>query len=188
MTPQRCTLPPTGAAAMAAAGHRASVPVVETARLRLRAPTLADLPAWTEIFADWPGEPMDAERAWTEFSYYTACWMLHGHGLWAVALADGPLVGFVILGLEWGDDEPEIGWMLLPEHRGQGYAQEAAAAAQAFARGLKLPCVSYIDPENTASQRVAAAIGANRDAVSEAAILKTEGSAVQVWRHGEAVE
>jgi [ribosomal protein S5]-alanine N-acetyltransferase len=36
-------------------------------------------------------------------------------------------VGFVPRTMEWGD-ELELGWMLLPAHRGRGYATEAAAA------------------------------------------------------------
>ncbi|MBF9043480.1 GNAT family N-acetyltransferase [Rhodobacterales bacterium HKCCE4037] len=186
MTTRRCTQAPTGAAASAAASHRDSIPVLETARLRLRAPTLHDLPAWTRIFADWPSEPMDAEAAWTEFSYYTAGWLLHGHGLWAVETRNGTLVGFTHVGLEWDDEEPELGWMLLPEHHGQGYATEAAAAARDFALGLLPSCVSYIDPENRPSSAVAQRLGAQRDAAAEAHIFAAEGAAIEVWRHGGA--
>jgi RimJ/RimL family protein N-acetyltransferase len=162
--------------------HRASVPVLETARLRLRAPTLDDLPAWTAIFADWPGESMDAEQAWTEFSYYTAGWMLHGHGLWSVEVKDGTLAGFVHLGIEWEDDEPELGWMFLPEARRQGYATEAATAAREHALGLlgAGAFVSYVNPANTPSSRLAARLGAARDANTETAISDES----QVWRHG----
>ena len=52
MTGPRCTQAPHGAAANAAAIHRASVPVIETARLRLRAPSLDDLPDWTAVFRE----------------------------------------------------------------------------------------------------------------------------------------
>ncbi len=185
MTAKRCTQAPTGAAAKAAATHRASIPVLETARLRLRAPTLHDLPAWTEIFAA-PPFKADAEEAWTEFSYYTASWMLHGHGLWAVELHDGKLVGFTHVGLEWEDDEPELGWMFLSDHHGQGYATEAAQAARDFALGLIPTFVSYIDPANDPSSAVAKRLGAERDAAAEAGILATEGEAIEVWRHGGA--
>ena len=184
MTPRRCTLPPRGAAAAAAAAHRASVPELETERLRLRAPVLDDLPAWTEICAAWPTGAISAETAWEEFSYYTSGWMLHGHGLWAVELHDGPLVGFVHVGLEWDDWEPELGWMLIAEHRGKGYATEAAQAAATYARDILPTFVSYIDPMNTASQRVAERLGARRDAQREAEIQRVDGHAAHVWRHG----
>ncbi|MEX3016714.1 GNAT family N-acetyltransferase [Gymnodinialimonas hymeniacidonis] len=185
MTAHRCTQAPTGAAAKAATSHRDSIPVLETARLRLRAPTLDDLPAWTAIFAAPPFEA-DAEEAWTEFSYYTAGWMLHGHGLWAVELHDGTLVGFTHVGLEWGDDEPELGWMYLAEHHGQGYATEAAKAARDFGLSLLPTCVSYIDPDNAASSAVARRLGAERDATAESQIAETENVTIEVWRHGDA--
>ncbi len=186
MTARRCTIAPVGAAAEAAASHRASIPVLETERLRLRAPTLDDLPAWTRIYAAWPGQAMDAEEAWTEFSYYVAGWLLRGHGPWAVELKDGPLVGFVNVGLEWEDDEVELGWMFLAEHQGQGYATEAAIAARAFGRTLLPDFVSYIDPSNGPSNRLAERLGATRDRAAEAAILSTEGEVIHVWRHGGA--
>ncbi len=166
--------------------HRASVPVLETARLRLRAPDLHDLPAWTRIFAGWPGEPMDAEDAWTQFSTYVACWMLHGHGPFAVELRDGTLVGFTIVGLEWGDDEPELGWMLLPEYRGHGYGTEAARAVRDFGLSVLPTCVSYIDPKNIASSAVARRLNAVRDDRAEAQIAEREGMTIEVWRHGAA--
>lgn len=184
MTHPRCTQPPSGPAADAAATHRASVPVLETARLRLRAPTLADLPAWTEIYANWPTGAMNAETAWEEFSYYTGAWMLHGHGLWAVELHDGTLVGFTHIGLEWDDWEPELGWMFITEHHGHGYATEAAQAARSYGLDLLDTFVSYIDPANTRSSKVAARLSARRDTAMEAQILAVDKEAIQVWRHG----
>ena len=185
MTGPRCTQAPTGAAARAAAMHRTSVPVIETARLRLRAPTLDDLPGWTQVFLEaFADEDDSPDRAWTEFSYYTAGWMLHGHGLWAVDLKDGTLAGFVMVALEWDDWEPELGWMMLPDHRGRGYASEAAAAARDYGHTLLPTFVSYIDPANTASSRVAARLGAMRDADMEARIAATDGETIEVWRHG----
>ena len=55
--------------------------------------------------------------------------------------ADGALLGFVLLGLEWGDAEPEIGWLF-------------GAAA----------------PGHAASETVARRLGARRDSAAEAAL------------------
>lgn len=188
MTAPRCTLSPTGAAAEAAAMHRASVPVIDTARLRLRASTLDDLADWTDAFGPAFGEAGDGpDRAWAEFSTYTACWMLHGHGLWTVdRRADGVRVGFVLIGLEWGDEAPELGYITLPAHRRHGYAREAATAARDFALGLLGELVSYVDPANTASSTIAAQLGAHRDMAAEARLAARDGAPVQVWRYRRA--
>ena len=190
MIARRCTQAPAGRAAEAARAHRAAVPQLETARLLLRAPDITDLEVWTPAFMEAFADPGDTEeQAWTEFSYYTACWMLHGFGIWTVARkADGATLGFVILGLEWDDDEPELGYLFAPEHRGQGYAQEAAVAARDYGLGLLGPgaFVSYIDRSNTASNRLAERLGATRDGRAEAALRATTGEDIHIWRHGVA--
>ena len=186
MTP-RCTHPPLGPAAKAATRHRTVLPRLRTERLVLRAPELTDLPLWTAICtgdeAALVGGPMSAQAAWEAFCVYVAGWSLHGHGLWAVERRDtGALVGFVMLGLEWEDMEPELGWMLAPEARGRGFGAEAAMAARNHAMALfgRGGCVSYVAADNPRSARLAAAIGARRDADAEAGL--PDGT--QVWRHG----
>ncbi|MBF9035385.1 GNAT family N-acetyltransferase [Rhodobacterales bacterium HKCCE2091] len=184
----RCTEAPTGPAAEAAARHRAGLPVLETARLRLRIPTMDDLPVWTSLYvAHFDERNGGAERAWEEFNYYTAGWLLHGHGMWCVERkSDGAAIGFVLLGLEWSDDEPELGYMLVDAAQGQGFATEAVTAARDHAMALFGPggFVSYIDPDNAASEAMATRLGAERDRAEEARVLKEEGEDVHIWRHG----
>lgn len=179
----RAAIPPAGLAAEEAARHRASVPVLETRRLCLRAPRLDDLPVWTAIYAEPDsgfGGPYPAEQAWTEFCWYTAAWMLHGHGLFSVTRKeDGQTIGFVHLGLEWEDHEPELGWMFAQDARGCGYASEAAAAVRDWAFNLLPGFVSYVDPGNAPSRRLAERIGAARDLAAEAAF----DGAIHVYRH-----
>ncbi|MEM8880668.1 MAG: GNAT family N-acetyltransferase [Pseudomonadota bacterium] len=188
MMAMRCTIPPKDAAATAARGHRASIPVIDTERLRLRPPSLEDLPAWTEIYREegpFLGGATTPEDAWTEFSYYTACWMLHGHGLWSVETrATGTLVGFVHIGIEWEDEEPELGYLFTAAARGQGYATEAATAARDWGLRLLPEFVSYVNRDNTASNRLAERMGATRDLAAEANITAAEGDSPHVWRHG----
>ena len=188
---RRCLTPPTGAAADAAARARAPLPVIETARLTLRAPETADFPVWNDLLAQDDkghlGGPFTEEEAWESFCVYTAGWLLHGHGLWSVVLRDSGIVaGFVHVGLEWDDAEPELGWLFLPEHRGQGFATEAATAARDH--GLALlgggALVSYVAPDNVASDRLASRLGARRDNAAAAALLNQYGQ-ISVWRHGD---
>lgn len=162
MTERRCLQPPEGAAAAAAVRYRAALPVVETERLRLRPPVLEDCALWTQVWMAYDDE-LTPEHAWEEFCVYIAGWLLHGHGLWSVERrADGALIGFVLLGLEWEDFEPELGWAFASEARGQGYATEAARGARDYAEGLFAPgqIVTYVDVANTRSRRLAERLGA----------------------------
>ena len=185
MTAMRCTVPPVGAPADEAARIAAVLPRLETARCVLRAPTLADLPLWTALHegpdAPMLGGPLDDEDTYLSFCGYVAGWLLHGHGLWSVErTADGALLGFVLIGLEWDDAEPELGWMLAEDARGQGYATEAARAALEHARTLLPSVVSYIGAGNATSARIAQQLGARRDPAAEAAL----DDDVEIWRHG----
>jgi RimJ/RimL family protein N-acetyltransferase len=186
----RCMIPPTGSAAEAATFHAACVPVLTTERLRLRAPRVADLPLWLPLYsgprAVQMGGPFDDPdaTAWEEFAYYTGCWMLYGHGLWTIERRDtGAPIGFVHLAIEWDDREPELGWHLAPEHRGNGFATEAARAARNWGFTLLPTFVSYIHPDNPASNQVAERLGAIRDTGAEAALLAEDGELTHVWRH-----
>lgn len=179
MIPHETPLP--GPAADFAAGLAARLPVLETARLRLRAPVLADSAAWAEIFCGPAGEnlggPFSREEAFTEFAATCGLWLLRGHGLWTAEARDsGRVLGFVLIGFEPGDDEPELGYLFLPEAEGQGYATEAAIAARDHAlEVMGLPrLVSYIAPGNARSCAVARRLGALREGLLDGA---------EIWRH-----
>ena len=177
--------PPEGAAAMAAERIAAAVPVLETARLRLRAPRIADFDAYAAIVCGprgvHVGGPLDREEAWLDFAQMVAGWMLRGHGLWSVETrGDGLLVGFVPLNHEFGDPEAELGWLFLETAEGHGYAGEAARAARDFAfdRLGFATLVSYVAEGNARSERLARWLGAAPDAARHP--LDAE---VRVFRH-----
>ncbi len=165
------TAPLTSAAAMQAARLGGELPELATERLRLRAPRLEDFAVYAEIAtsarASGIGGPMTETEAWDDFCRMVATWLLRGHGVWTVEeLEGGETVGFVLIGFEPGDAEPELGYLFRATAEGQGYATEAAAAARdhGFAR-LRLPAlVSYVAPDNLGSRRVAARLGAVADA------------------------
>ena len=73
-----------GRAAEFAAMLGAQLPVIETARLRLRGPRLDDFDAWAEIFTGPAGPhlggPFDRDAAFTEFAATCGLWLLRGHG------------------------------------------------------------------------------------------------------------
>jgi RimJ/RimL family protein N-acetyltransferase len=146
------------------------IPVLETERLRLRAPALRDFPAYAAFFASdravHERGPMDERGAWREFCASLACWSLRGFGGWSVTdRADGGYLGEVGLFQPVEYPEPEIGWMVVPRAEGRGIAHEAALAVRAWAYdrlGLKT-LVSYIDPANARSIRLAERLGARLD-------------------------
>jgi RimJ/RimL family protein N-acetyltransferase len=169
-----------------AARLRAELPVLKTDRLILRAPAIGDFPHYADIAASPEGRYLTDDQtrkaAWLDFAQVTAIWLLRGHGLWTIEdRKTGQTLGFVLLGFEPGDHEPELGYMLLPSARGKGIALEAGQAARDYAfetAGLQ-HLVSTIDPANTASQKLAKRLGAQRDPKAEAA----HGHHIQVWRH-----
>lgn len=181
--------PGPGPLADLAAALRGLVPVLDTPRTRLRAPGLADFPAWAAILCSPRAVHMDGpyerDDAFMEFAAAVGSWLLRGHGAFAVEdRATGAPLGFVLLGLEPGDHEPELGFFVLPEAEGRGLAHEAAEAALAWAKAQGLPAlVSYVDPANARSIRLAERLGGRRDGAAEAAFAGTEAEGVGVWRH-----
>lgn len=160
-----------------------AIPLLQTSRLRLRAMMLQDLPLLAEINADVAATSLrgDTRDVWDDFVQMAVTWVLRGHGWWTLEDEKGA-AGFVGLGFEPGDREPELGYLLAPAGRGKGYATEACEAARNWAWQVgRLPSlVSYIADHNTASQNVARKLGAARDAAAEAALNEDR---VQVWRH-----
>lgn len=177
---------PDGAMAALADRMAALVPMIETERLRLRAPRIGDFPIYARFLIDdadlaQAPEPV-REEAWLDFCQLVACWPLRGFGPWTVEpRAGGAPVAAIVLNHEYGDPEIELGWAVAPSAEGQGIATEAAKAARARIFGTigLATLVSYIDPANTRSVGVAIRLGATRDPRAEAAL----GNDCHVFRH-----
>lgn len=179
-----CETPGSGAAATFAHMLRGELPTLATDRLILRSPRVTDFDAYAEIACTdrgrFLGGPMSREAAWADFASMTGGWLLHGHGLWTIGAADG-VPGFVLLGFEPGDAEPELGFMLRAAAEGRGIAFEAAQAARAHAFDTLgwHSVVSYIDPENARAIALARRLGA----VPDGEITGPDGTAALVFRH-----
>jgi RimJ/RimL family protein N-acetyltransferase len=114
-------------------------PTLQTAHLTLRPPILDDLNQWvmTDFESDVArntGPPEDRLRCHADMLKLAGGWALNGFGsLLLFKKDDGVLIGRVgpSLPLDW--PEIEVGWALLPEFTGQGFALEGAAAAMDFA-------------------------------------------------------
>jgi RimJ/RimL family protein N-acetyltransferase len=153
----------------------ASVPILETERLTLlghRTETLDEsLALWSDpqVNRHITGKPSGREEAWARVLRYIGHWAALGYGFWQIReRATGRFVG------EAGmadfqrdvsisfDGAPEAGWVLAPWAHGRGYATEAMTAALAWGDaaahvGSRTVCI--INPDNTASLRVAAKCG-----------------------------
>jgi RimJ/RimL family protein N-acetyltransferase len=149
-------------------------PVVETTRLKLRGHRAEDLAACLPLWND-PivtrfigGRPYTQEEVWQRVQRYAGSWVLLGHGFWVIEeKAGGRLVGEIgimdarrEMDPPFGDDR-ELGWALLPEVHGKGYASEALAAVLDWERGaFNAPClVALIDPDNASSIKLAEKYG-----------------------------
>ncbi len=178
-----------GPAADFAARLRDMLPRIETARLVLRAPELGDFATYADVMcgprAEYMEGPMSREDAYLDFTCTVAGWLLRGHGLWTITARDGGAVlGFVLVNMEPGDQEPELGFFLTEAAEGRGFASEAAVAARDHAlNALALPrLVSYVAHDNTRSARLLERLGAFRDTVAEDGVAQ----ACRVYRHAPA--
>lgn len=163
------------------------LPVLQTARLTLRAPRMGDYPAYAAFAASarsaYMGGPFDEFGAWALFCHDVAQWNLFGLGGLMIDLNQtGETVGSV--GINQGPlfPEPELGWFLYDGYEGNGYATEGAQALRDWvnARGTLPSLVSYMDASNAASQRVAQRLGAKLDPLAQ----RQEGDETDlVYRH-----
>ena len=162
--------PPTGQAAIAIDRIGQSLPRIATARCVMRYPYIEDFDIYAGIVTSDRGRHVSNQRtrdgAWDDFLQLTASWILRGAGLWTVELQrDKSVVGFVLLGHETGDPEPELSFFFTEDGEGQGYAFETATSARnnAFFALSWDRLVSYIEPENTRAIRLAERLGASHD-------------------------
>jgi RimJ/RimL family protein N-acetyltransferase len=152
----------------------ALAPTLETQRLVLR-------PHHAEDFADcvamWRdpqvvrytiGSESSPERTWQRLLTYHGLWSLFGFGYWAVQRkSDGRYIGelgFADFHRQFSpsiDGMPEIGWALITQAHGQGFASEALQTVVAWGdRNIKnARTVCIIHRDNAASIRLARKLG-----------------------------
>ena len=145
------------------------IPRIDTARLTLRGHEAGDFDAFATMLADprtiHMGGPFDRDAAWGYFANNISGWVLHGFGIWTVTDRQGAILGEVGYLLPDHYPEPELGWTLAAHAEGHGYAEEAARAALGWywAETGADSVVSYTDPGNLRSRRLAERLGATLD-------------------------
>lgn len=140
---------------------------LETSRLILRPPRLEDLDGWTQMMSDEPsarfiGGIAPRSVCWRQIMAMIGAWHSEGFAMFSVIEKEsGRWVGR--LGPWQPDGWPgtEIGWAILRECWGRGYAVEGAAAAMDWSFDTLgwSNVIHSIAPENIPSQRVAQKLG-----------------------------
>lgn len=145
-------------------------PILSTDRLTLRPYRLSDFQRLAEIYesprSHYIGGLRSRDKVWRDFASDVGQWVLLGFGGWAIEeRSSGAYVGIVGLNFPVEFPERELGWILWEEFEGKGYAFEAASLARNYAFDVQQfdSLVSYIDPDNKRSIRLAEKLGAVSD-------------------------
>ena len=147
-----------------------TIPVLETRRLVLRGPEAEDYPNFKATFtsyrARFMGGPLNPYESWMLYAAEIGHWQIRGYGMWMIhdkttdetyGMAGGWKPA------QW--PEAEIAWVIWPDKGGKGYALEATDAVRRYLYAEKgwTTAVSYIDPKNLDSIRLAERLGAVKD-------------------------
>jgi RimJ/RimL family protein N-acetyltransferase len=140
---------------------------LETPRLILRLPRTDDLDGWSEMMADevaarFIGGPAPRAMCWRQLMTMIGAWHAQGFAMFSVIEKEtGRWVGRLGPWRPEGWPGTEIGWAIVRDRWGRGYAAEGAIAAANWAFDTLgwSNIIHSIAPENLASQRVAQKLG-----------------------------
>jgi RimJ/RimL family protein N-acetyltransferase len=151
-----------------------SVPYLQTERLTLREYRREDFDVFADQFANPESsshfDPVDRQTAWRIFSSHAGLWLINGAGWWAVEdRQTGQLVGNVGAFFREESTVMELGWNTYRTFWGQGFANEAAAAALNYAFEVRRePKIrALITSGNESSLRVALRLGLTYETETE---------------------
>lgn len=160
---------------------------LETERLLLRPPCAEDFDAFAAFCADpLPMQHLGGVQApsvaWRSLATMAGSWHLLGYSMFSVIEKDsGRWVGRAGPWQPHGWPGPEVGWSIVPDRWGRGYAPEAARAAIDWAFDVLGwdQVIHTIAPDNRNSQAVARKLGAR--VLRHARLPPPHEVDVQVW-------
>lgn len=142
-------------------------PTIETERLILRPPRAEDFASWVAFHADeevmrYLGGVQGPELTWRSLCGMTGAWTIEGFSMFSVIeKATGEWIGRLGPWRPHGWPGTEVGWGLVRQAWGKGYATEGAAAAMDYAVDILgwTEVIHTILPGNDPSARVAGRLG-----------------------------
>lgn len=145
--------------------------VIETERLYLRELVLEDKDKLAKVLSDIESMkfypyPFSEEEVKNWINWNIDNYKKYNHGLWAVILKEGNIFlgdcGITMQNID-GEVVPEMGFHIIKDYCGKGYATEAAIACKkyAFEELNYSKLFSYTILENIPSQKVANKVGMN---------------------------
>lgn len=163
-----------------------------TSRLLLRPPIGADFEDWARFMGDpesarFVGGVQPRAAAWRGFLTMVGAWQIQGFAMFSVIeRGSGRWLGRIGPWQPEGWPGTEVGWGLLGEAQGQGYALEASVASidWAFDTLGWSEVIHCIDPENTPSQRLAQRLGAHNSGPGRLPPPFAEAP-VEIWRQSQ---
>lgn len=162
-------------------------PTLETERLILRAPAKEDFEAWADFCADeeaarFIGGRQDRIGAWRIMSVMAGAWTVRGFSMFSVIeKSTGRWVGRLGPWQPEGWPGTEVGWGIVRDAWGKGYATEGATAAidWAFDTLGWDEVIHTIEPANVNSQKVAQRLGSR--ILRQAVLPAPMNVAVDCW-------
>ena len=164
--------------------------IIETLRLRLRVLHAADRDAFAAMNSD-PhvmhdlGGPLSRVASDAKLDRYVSAYDQYGFCRWLIEDREGRFLGYAGV-MPVADGHPlgphfDIGWRLVRQAWGHGYATEAARAAlhDAFGRAGLTEVLSYTAPNNVRSQRVMQRLDLQRDPSRDFAVIHDN---VGIWQ------
>lgn len=160
----------------------------------LRLPQASDFEGYCELYGDEEaarhiGGALTRAAAWRKFLQMPGAWAIQGYAMFSVVdKATGEWLGQLGPWQPQGWPGTEVGWSFRRAAWGRGYATEAAEVAidWAFETLGWDEVIHCIDPENTASSRVAERLGSRKLRTSKMPPPFEDHPPVDIWGQSRA--
>lgn len=171
-------------------------PVLFTERLMLRVPEAGDLDGWAAMSADaetqrFIGGVKSRAECWRDLCAMRGAWDIRGFAMFSVIVRDtGRWIGRIGPWQPEGWPGTEVGWGVIPDVAGHGYAHEAAVACMDYAVDVLgwSQIIHTIDPENIRSIALAKRLGSTNGGRTrlpqpyQDAVVDAWGQSADQWR------